>query len=123
MKAKMLGAQRKDDRWGKTWQVNKKTDHRLVNDVIDMYSDVKIDKNWDKRKNEVMIDACIAKFSIQPFKNNLMRLPVDTILVEHSRKDSYWGDGGDINKGKNMLGKILTVISRLLNRLPCPSFN
>ena len=27
-------------------------------------------------------------------------------LVEHTRNDSYWGDGGD-GTGKNMLGQVL----------------
>ena len=35
MKTKLLGAQKKDMRFGKKWKVNKNTEHRLINDVID----------------------------------------------------------------------------------------
>lgn len=33
----------------------------------------------------------------------------DAILIEHTTKDFYWGDGGD-GSGKNMLGTILMEI-------------
>ncbi len=37
----------------------------------------------------------------------------DSLLVEHTPRDSYWGDGGD-GSGKNMLGKILMEVRRKL---------
>lgn len=33
----------------------------------------------------------------------------DARLVEHTDRDSFWGDGGD-GRGKNMLGRILMVV-------------
>jgi hypothetical protein len=30
-------------------------------------------------------------------------------IVEHTKDDNFWGDGGD-GSGKNMLGKILTKV-------------
>jgi predicted NAD-dependent protein-ADP-ribosyltransferase YbiA (DUF1768 family) len=33
----------------------------------------------------------------------------DALLVEHTRKDSYWGEGGD-GRGRNMLGQILSGV-------------
>lgn len=33
----------------------------------------------------------------------------NAILVEHTEKDNYWGDGGD-GSGKNRLGKILMKV-------------
>ena len=33
----------------------------------------------------------------------------DAVLVEHTEKDSYWGDGGD-GSGKNRLGHLLTAL-------------
>ena len=35
------------------------------------------------------------------------------MLVEHSRSDKYWGDGGDSGtgeKGRNKLGKIMMKV-------------
>ncbi|MEQ1359237.1 NADAR family protein, partial [Salmonella enterica] len=42
----------------------------------------------------------------------------DAMLIEHTKNDRYWADGGD-GSGKNMLGKIIMVIRReyqLFNR-------
>lgn len=33
----------------------------------------------------------------------------NAILVEHTKNDSYWADGGD-GTGKNWLGKLLMVV-------------
>ena len=33
----------------------------------------------------------------------------DSIIIEHTKNDSYWADGGD-GTGKNMLGKILMEV-------------
>jgi hypothetical protein len=37
----------------------------------------------------------------------------DAMLIEHTAKDSYWGDGGD-GRGKNMLGQILMSVRKEL---------
>ena len=37
-------------------------------------------------------------------------------MLEYSRKDSYWGNGGD-GSGKNMLGKVLMRVRRDLQTL------
>jgi hypothetical protein len=42
-----------------------------------------------------------------------MNIPDNTYIIEHTTRDSNWGDGGDNGtgtKGKNKLGKILTCI-------------
>ncbi len=63
-------------------------------------------KDWENVKDDVMRKALTAKFSQHP---NLKKQLIDTgnaKLVEHTKNDSYWGDGGD-GTGKNMLGKLL----------------
>ena len=53
-----------------------------------------------------MLDALRAKFTQH---DRLRRLLVDTghaELVEHTRNDHYWGDGGD-GSGRNRLGVLL----------------
>jgi len=39
----------------------------------------------------------------------------DAEIVEHTARDSYWGDGGD-GKGKNMLGRILMEVRAELRK-------
>lgn len=50
-----------------------------------------------------------AKFSSYPLLTNLLLNTGDATLVEHTRNDSYWGDGGD-GTGMNRLGKILMQV-------------
>ena len=62
--------------------------------------------DWENVKNDVMYRAIQAKFTQHPSLLKKLLDTGDAILVEHTFKDSYWGDGGD-GKGKNMLGKLL----------------
>ena len=114
LKTKLLGAQKKDMRFGKKWKVNKNTDHRLINDVIDEYKDLKIRSDWGNVAFLVMIKAVYSKFNqYTHLKKQIMKIPDDTYIIEHTNRDSIWGDGGDGGtgtKGKNKLGKILTCI-------------
>ena len=114
LKTKLLGAQKKDMRFGKKWKVNKKTDHRLINDVIDEYKDLKMRDDWEKAGFLVMIKALYSKFNqYVHLKKQIMNIPDNTYIIEHTTRDSNWGDGGDRGtgiKGKNKLGKILTCI-------------
>jgi len=67
---------------------------------------VRIRKNWDNMKDNVMYDALKAKFSQNEELKRLLIETEDKILIEHTENDSYWGDGGD-GTGKNNLGKLL----------------
>lgn len=67
---------------------------------------VKFRKDWNDIKDDVMRKVVYAKFTQHlDLKQNLLDTE-DAILVEHTKRDKYWGDGGD-GSGKNMLGKIL----------------
>jgi ribA/ribD-fused uncharacterized protein len=114
MKVKMLGTQRKNMRFGKRWQLVLRRDTRLVNDLVDEYSDVKMRSDWEHAKIGVMIRALIAKFQDPGLRKQLLTVPDDGVMVEHTTRDRVWGDGGDGgdgSKGKNWLGKILTALS------------
>lgn len=118
-KQKMLATQKKDTRFGKNWKINKNSDHRLVNDVIEQYKDLKLREDWEEAKVHVMIRAILHKFT--QYKNLqtilLNNVGDDDLLVENSNRDKIWGDGGDRGsgeKGKNYLGKILTVTRHIL---------
>lgn len=70
---------------------------------------IKMRRNWDNIKDNVMYEVLKAKFMQH---NELATLLIDTgdkKLIEHTENDTYWGDGGD-GKGKNKLGKLLMKI-------------
>lgn len=74
---------------------------------------VKIKRNWDRMKDNVMYDVVLAKFTQhEELKEKLLQTG-NAILIEHTENDSYWGDGGDGN-GKNRLGKILMKVREKL---------
>lgn len=127
MKVKMLGTQRKNMRFGKKWKLNKNTDHRIVNDLIDQYKDVKMRDDWDNCSIRAMLNGLYYKFTQYPeLKKELMSISDNSILVEHTTRDSRWGDGGDGGtgeKGTNYLGKLLTALSYVFKNESCDSMS
>ena len=63
-------------------------------------------KDWESVKDDVMRTALKAKFSQYPHLKSLLLGTNDSKLVEHTKNDSYWGDGEN-GTGKNMLGTLL----------------
>ncbi len=70
---------------------------------------VKIKRNWDQIKDNVMYNVVLAKFTQHKELMHLLIQTEDAVLIEHTENDSYWGDGGD-GSGKNRLGKILMKV-------------
>jgi N-glycosidase YbiA len=66
-------------------------------------------KDWEVAKDQIMLEALRAKFSQNEELKTILLGTNDAILVEHTRNDKYWGDGGD-GSGKNMLGILLMQI-------------
>lgn len=65
--------------------------------------------DWNDKKDYVMIHILRLKISQHDtIKTNLLNTGLRPI-IEHTRGDSYWGDGGD-GSGQNKLGKILTKL-------------
>lgn len=62
--------------------------------------------DWESVKDEIMREALLAKFTQHPKLKSLLLSTGDAELVEHTKNDSYWADGGD-GTGKNRLGKLL----------------
>jgi ribA/ribD-fused uncharacterized protein len=118
MKVKILGSQRPNLHWGKKWQLALRKDTRLVNDLVEEYKDVKLRPDWEQAKIGVMIRALVVKFKDPKLRNELKKLPDNAVLVEHTRRDRVWGDGGD-GSGLNYLGKILTALSWYLKHGDC----
>ncbi len=66
----------------------------------------KLRPDWESVKVSVMTDAVRAKFTQHDELRAILLRTGDAVLVEHTEKDNYWGDGGD-GSGQNMLGQIL----------------
>lgn len=124
-RAKSLGIQRKNIRFGRTWTLNSK-DPRMIRDIILQYLDVKIRPDWEKKKVKVMIKALLHKFNDPKLKAKITDVPDNAYFVEHTKHDKIWADGGDGGtgeKGSNFLGKILTVISYTLKHGNCKTMD
>jgi ribA/ribD-fused uncharacterized protein len=67
--------------------------------------------DWEAVKDNVMREAVLAKFEQHPRLLGLLLSTGDAEIVEHTKNDAYWGDGGD-GSGKNMLGRILMEVRR-----------
>ena len=80
--------------------------------------------DWEQVKEDVMHKALLAKFTQHENLCRLLLSTEDRKLVEHTKNDSYWGDGGD-GSGKNRLGILLMKVRETLRRpkvisLPSP---
>lgn len=62
-----------------------------------------------------MLEGLRAKFEQHPDLAARLLHSGDRLLVEHTRNDSYWGDGGD-GDGKNRLGHLLMQVRDELQR-------
>jgi ribA/ribD-fused uncharacterized protein len=69
----------------------------------------KLRSDWESVKDAIMREAVLAKFSQHEELKKILLDTGDAPLVEHTERDSYWGDGGD-GSGKNRLGEILMSV-------------
>jgi ribA/ribD-fused uncharacterized protein len=66
-------------------------------------------RDWGAVKDRIMKEAVVAKFDQHTELQALLLSTGDATIVEHTTKDSYWGDGGD-GSGRNQLGRILMEV-------------
>ncbi|CAF0713235.1 unnamed protein product [Adineta steineri] len=59
------------------------------------YHNSAVRPDWKNVKDKVMFRACMAKFTQHPHLKYKLLLTGHRTLVEHTKNDSYWGDGGD----------------------------
>jgi N-glycosidase YbiA len=71
--------------------------------------------DWESVKDEIMFEAVRAKFTQHEELRKILLATGDAEIVEHTRKDNYWGDGGD-GSGRNMLGKTLMLVREELRK-------
>ena len=60
-----------------------------------------------------MREALQAKFTQHPALRELLLRTAHRRLIEHTRNDRYWGDGGD-GTGRNRLGALLMELRTTL---------
>lgn len=65
--------------------------------------------DWNVVKDDIMRDALRAKFTQHAVLRTELLATGDATLIEHTKNDSYWGDGGD-GSGKNILGELLMEV-------------
>ena len=75
--------------------------------------------DWEQVKDEIMYRAVLAKFTQYRELRELLLATGDSEIVEHTRNDSYWADGGD-GTGRNELGKILMQVREELRQQAPP---
>jgi ribA/ribD-fused uncharacterized protein len=66
-------------------------------------------RDWTAVRDAVMRTALTAKFTQHDDLRTLLLGTGDAVLVEHTERDSYWGDGGD-GSGVNRLGLLLMEV-------------
>lgn len=72
-------------------------------------------EDWELIKDDVMRFAVLKKFSQNDEAKNILLSTGGAELIEHTKNDRYWADGGD-GTGKNMLGKILMETRTVLHK-------
>ena len=75
--------------------------------------------DWNEVKDDVMYKCLQAKFTQHQDLWAQLDATGDATLVEHTKRDKYWGDGGDGGsgeKGINMLGKLLMKVRTELRK-------
>lgn len=81
-------------------------------------------QDWDQIKLNVMRYALYYKFTQHLDIQKILLDTQDAYIVEHTSRDSYWGDGssekmeGVIGPGENMLGRLLMELRNYLRSCP-----
>ena len=66
-------------------------------------------KDWEGVKDQIMLEALRAKFDQHPELREKLLGTGEAELVEHTKNDRYWADGGD-GTGLNRLGNLLMQV-------------
>lgn len=74
----------------------------------------KVRDDWSEMKEKVMLAGLIAKFSQNAALRDELLATKYAFLVEHSKKDAYWGDGHA--DGLNRLGVLLMEVRKLMRK-------
>jgi predicted NAD-dependent protein-ADP-ribosyltransferase YbiA (DUF1768 family) len=111
----------------KNYKQSSKYDDMTHNAIVTEFKarGVTVRADWDTYRLEAMTQVLLVKFLPLPSPMTVKLLdvcPPDTLLVEHTKRDHFWGDGGDFtragpplgHKGSwphNHLGRMLTAVA------------
>jgi len=70
-------------------------------------------QDWETAKEDIMREALLVKFTQHPALRSLLLSTGEAELIEHTKNDRFWGDGGNGN-GKNRLGQLLMELREKL---------
>ncbi len=73
MKCMLVARQKKKGGYAGKWLVNKLTDKRTLNEVIEKYQDLAIREDWDDVRVDVMYTALVAKFTQNEYLKKLLK--------------------------------------------------
>ena len=76
----------------------------------------RVPKEWDRMRLQIMLTALRAKFEQHAELRETLLSTESETLVEHTSRDSYWGDGGRPGRGANKLGILLMQVRDELRR-------
>jgi ribA/ribD-fused uncharacterized protein len=76
--------------------------------------------DWEQVTEDVMREALHAKFTQHPTLRDLLLSTGERPLIEHTKNDRYWGDGGD-GTGRNRLGALLVELRTTLAAEAAPA--
>lgn len=79
--------------------------------------DARLRGDWDTFRVEVMRQVLSAKFRQHHDIREVLLSTADRSLVEHTRNDRFWADGGD-GTGANRLGRLLMELRDELRKEP-----
>ena len=80
----------------------------------DLSKQCNLRSDWYERREEFMTEVIYSKITQhEEFRQNLINSCLRPI-IHHTRKDKFWGNGGQDDYGQNILGKILMNIRHKL---------
>eukprot|EP01083_Nonionella_stella_P074303 201494_1 len=105
-----LATQRTRGGYATKW-IYSKTNPTKLNEIVKQYRNkqVTMRDDWDKVKDHIMLKALRFKFKQNLHLKKLLLSTGDALLIEHTKRDCYWGDGGD-GTGQNKLGLSLMEV-------------
>lgn len=74
---------------------------------------VKMRDDWEDVKDRIMYEVVLAKFTQNAGPRKELLRTGNKKLVEHTKNDSYWADGGD-GSGRNQLGITLMAVRDII---------
>lgn len=69
--------------------------------------------DWESIKDDIMREVLLKKFTQNASLHSLLLNTGNAEIIEHTKNDRYWGDGGD-GSGRNRLGQLLMELREKL---------